>query len=236
MKKYLKHWPIVLPTLLSIVALGVYLKRSQVTPAPDFFSNPELKLDRPEVPSPSLDMTLPLKTYVPLKSTLPPPVPPEKISASEQLKKQFSAIAKIYIPYPKKMFFREIDLDPNMLAISGFDFVNSTNLTLIVRRGTVAPSEILPFLKENAKILPNLTPEILAKFPSPDPLDINPKSGLIDNTLWEFKTETMGFYFLFANRKDGKGCYLAIFSGTRYGVNLDSPEIHKMADEIKAVE
>ncbi len=235
MKKLLRrHWPIILPTFLGLIALGVYIQRSKVSEPADFFSNPEVKLDRPTQKGSAPDSILWKKYEVP-KSTLPPPVDPEKLSASEKLKKQFSSIAKINIPYPKKMFFREIDLDPNMLAISGFNFVHATNLTLIVRRGTVTPNEVLPFLKESVQILPNLSNDVLQKFPAPDKLDINPYNGLVDNTLWEFKTETMAYYFLFANRKDGKGCYLAIFSGTLYGAGLDSPEIYKMADEIKAV-
>lgn len=211
-----------------------YLNNKSVLPTTtstqiDFFTSP----DRPiKIGEHNPQKWFP-QTYKP-ESTLPPPLPEEKKLASEKLKKEFARVAKLTIPYPKEMHFREIDLDPNMLAISGFNFLRNTNLTLIVRRGTVPPSEVLLFLKESIDLIPNLSQEVIDNFPKPDYLDINPHNGLVDNTLWEVKTKEKSYYFLFANRKDKKGCYLAIFSGSIYGVNIDSPEIFKISDEIKA--
>lgn len=225
--------PIVIFTITGLALMAIFSKQLFKPRDENFFTNSDLKLTGARGPELNPKISFPGMPDKPLGGFTPPPLTKKQIQESERLKKEFSNIAKIYIPYPKEMHFMDIDLDPNMLAMAGFNLKTSANLMFIARRGTVSPNEVLPFLKESLGLIPNVTAEVLERFPAPDPLDINPKSGLIDNTLWEIKTEQVTFYFLFANRKDGLGSYLAIFSGHKTGADLISPQIYKMADEIK---
>lgn len=154
---------------------------------------------------------------------------------SDNAKRTLSNTAYLQFSLPSKYVASSVDVDDALAGVIGRSGQSKEFLGVFARKGLTSEKELLGFLPEFSRLLPEVSVDITQVKSQTLAVPVDPRSGLKDCVILKFKTADFQLYIFRGHRVDNKGSYFLIGQAETKNESQINQDIQNTINSFKAL-